>query len=468
MKAIKKEPLVLTLVIISAILLFNPTYNIIDPLPDFIAFLSLALIIGNNGELLPYFKEAKEALLKLSLVSFLKIPGMMIMYANLSTGRDIIPLFTLTFGIFELIWIIPAIDNGFSAIFYIGERTELNSLISPYKLCGKKVTTDFLKKLTLVFFVLRPILTLLPELCVLTLESTELTAFLYSLYPLLLIVCVGFVLLLGIFWMCHVIAYARATLSKYSIYGVIKELAGKERLEWLKDKCILKSKLAHLTILGLGSLLFLDFRFAESENANVLPHFIYGIILLIVALKLFNDFKLRLFATLFSIGFGVASTVAYVKTFSFLSEYSFIDVLKNSLARKEYEAIELFSIIELVCFLLLMALMCIGMVKFIQTNTAIEPTNPSYSRQDKDYHRSMCIRSIIAFSFAAFIAILKCLNVFLEGNAVLIFTESSAIVSSAAPWLPTLIFALTVIFFIYTMHFISLLKDDVTMKYHRD
>jgi hypothetical protein len=116
------------LVILSLILLFNPSANILDILPDFIAYLLLIIVIGELGETVPYLAECKSELVKLSLVTLIKIPAFTVMYSNMNTGKDIVPLFTLVFVAIEMILLYSAISNGFRALSYIGERTDCASV----------------------------------------------------------------------------------------------------------------------------------------------------------------------------------------------------------------------------------------------------------------------------------------------------------------------------------------------------
>ena len=67
-----------SLLIFAAILLFNPNVNVIDPLPDFIAYFIIArlLIFAENDA--PYFAEARSAFLRLGYLNLAKLPALLL------------------------------------------------------------------------------------------------------------------------------------------------------------------------------------------------------------------------------------------------------------------------------------------------------------------------------------------------------------------------------------------------------
>jgi hypothetical protein len=97
------KKVVFPLVILSLVFLFNPNVNLIDVLPDFVAYVILLLVIGSHAESIPYLSECKGALIKLTLVTLIKIPAFTIMYSNMVSGKDIVPLFTLVFAVLEFL-----------------------------------------------------------------------------------------------------------------------------------------------------------------------------------------------------------------------------------------------------------------------------------------------------------------------------------------------------------------------------
>ena len=144
------------LIILSLVFLFNPNINIIDILPDFAAYVILALVIGGLSAGVPYLAECKEALIKLSIVTLVKIPAFVIMYSNMKYGSDIIPLFTLSFAVLECIFIYGAVRNFSLAVSYLGERTDCESARVPFPVSKRKsMSLEAFEKMTLTVFLVK-------------------------------------------------------------------------------------------------------------------------------------------------------------------------------------------------------------------------------------------------------------------------------------------------------------------------
>ena len=192
------------LIALSLVFLFNPNINILDLLPDFVAYLALISAIGSASEHVPYLQECKETLSKLAIISAVKIPAMLIMFSNMYTGRDIVPLFTLIFGVVEIIFLSPAINNGYAALCYLGERTDATSLISAFPIDrsgARTMKTDALRALTLIFFSAKAALGFLPEICLLTFEDYATRKKANDIYPTLLVLSLLAVLIIGLVWL---------------------------------------------------------------------------------------------------------------------------------------------------------------------------------------------------------------------------------------------------------------------------
>ena len=172
------------LIALSLILLFNPSANIIDILPDCIAYVLLILAISGVHETVPYLKEARDAMVKLALLTSIKIPALAIMYANMGSGKDIVPLFTLVFVTLELVLLYSLVSNAYLALSYLGERTDCRSVREAFTISrARKYTPEKLRFLTYIFFLARGVLNVIPEIFLLTPEDASLRKKLSEAYP---------------------------------------------------------------------------------------------------------------------------------------------------------------------------------------------------------------------------------------------------------------------------------------------
>ena len=187
-----------TAILFSLLLLSNPNFHTVDILPDFIGYFLMAGAIGHAADIAPYFSEMRTWLNRLGVITLVKLPATLVMYSNMHTGRDIVPLFTLSFAILELICLLALISNTYSGLSYLGQRSDVNSLISPIKVFGIKVTTNGIKGFTTLFVVVKAVLNTLPTICLLTYTDANMARLAQTVYGPFELISIATVLLLGI------------------------------------------------------------------------------------------------------------------------------------------------------------------------------------------------------------------------------------------------------------------------------
>ena len=139
------------IVTLSLFLFSLPSLNMLDVFPDFIGCFLLYALLSRGKELVPYLAEAANAALKLGFVTLARLPATVIMYANMYTGRDIVPLFTLVFAVIESVLLFILITNAFEGLFYIAERTEASAILKPISLFKLQLSPERIRSLTLIF-----------------------------------------------------------------------------------------------------------------------------------------------------------------------------------------------------------------------------------------------------------------------------------------------------------------------------
>lgn len=466
------------LITFSLILIFNPSLNIVDLTPDFIAYFILASLISPSAEALPYFKEMKDAFRRLALLNIAKLGGAMVMFANLSSGSDIIPLFTLIFNALEVILLIGAINNTASAMFYLGERTSATSLIRPFVgIFGIKMRPETLKGFTLIFCVARGALAFLPEICLLTYTDAKTKHFFQSIYPTAVLSCFGIMLAVSVIWLVCVILYLMTVKRENAISGAIGSIIDNGRLEEIRLKREVNKKCGALTALFVSSFFTIDIILAETGDVSLLPPFIYGFFLIYVAGTLFSKRWNRNAAIATSSAYIATSLVSYIVKILFHSKFDYLDLylrdgedvieaIANNSATQAYIPVAILSVLETLALIAALALTAIGFVDFIRRDTALSPDDPMYSRQDAGYHSSMIAKGIAIFVITALIGSAKCINVFLRANVKLIFSETANVIeSSPLPWFHYVYLVLSVALIFLSYFFLNELKGDVRMKY---
>ena len=117
MKQGRKPKIKLGLISLGLFFLVIPGVNVYDLLPDFVAYFIFAFALRYPAERAPYFSEAKDAFVKLAIVSIVKIPASLAMTfirsSNVSDS-DVRSLFALTFCVVEGVLLYTAVSNLFS------------------------------------------------------------------------------------------------------------------------------------------------------------------------------------------------------------------------------------------------------------------------------------------------------------------------------------------------------------------
>ncbi len=460
------------LIILSLAFLFNPNVNMIDILPDFVAYLILLRCMGLAPDIIPYLEECKDALRKLAILSIVKIPAMLIMFSNMYSGRDIVPLFTLSFSVIELIFLYSAISNGFKGLFYIGERTSASGLIEPveiYEYHGnkKELTTDKIKNFTYAFVTAKALFNVLPEFCLLTVSSSTLRKLLTSIYPILLSISVAIVFIIALIWLVIAVKYLKSIRRCADIKSEIMKLADAEKLESIKSKAKLKKRISALSLLAISSIFTFDLTFSNLGNVNILPHFIFGILILSSILCMTDNKRRQTVSIILGGVYIIFALAAYISKISFFDNYDYIDLYNNKIAQDHYLWIKIFGTAEAVSALIMLAFFAIIFISFIKQNTYISPDDTRYAKVDMDGHKQLTIKSIVLFSVIGVINILKCAEIYLRARINPVFSDATAeiVPSSPIPWLGTFIFAISVFLVIYTLYFVSELKTDINMKH---
>ena len=458
------------LVVIALILLFNPSANLIDVLPDCIAYILLILAIGASHETVPYLAECKGALVKLTLVTGIKIPAFVLMYTNIKSGKDIVPLFTLVFVILELILLYSAVNNGYNALRYLGERTDCASVRGTVKGGKIKCSLEQLRIFTFIFFAARGVLNVIPEIFLLTPEDISLRKRLTEAYPIILVLCIFTALIIGAAWLSYVVKYVRHVKGAKDLGNAVASIEHHGTPEEENENAMMKRLLSSLTLLAVSSLFIFDLTFSNFGEYNVLPHFIYGFLLFVSMYSLTKDKKLRTLLTVGTSGYTITSMIGYFLTVRFFDSFNYTSIKYSSSAKLMYNAIKLFSVFETLAALFMLTVSVMVIIDFVKQHTDVPPSDPSYSKTNEKNHKLTIRNALPIFIISAIVHIMKCANVFIKQSSTVLHSDASAegITASGVPAMDTIIFLTCAVYVICCFVKASNLKDEVRFKYEKD
>ena len=228
-----------------------------------------------------------------------------------------------------------------------------------------------------------------------------------------------------------------------------------------------KSIVQSLTVLAVASVFSFDLIFSDFGNTNILPHFIYGLILFYAIFTLSQSQRTKILLSAMAGAFTLAAIITHLLTSRFFEKYDYIYLLYSTSAKRYYLPVKIAAVFELIAVLALLTVCVIAFREFTKENTAFSPDDEKYGMTSKKCHDSLIRRGTVMFSMAGLINLLKCINVFLKGNVKLAFSavNEEGFATGTLPWMSTLIFGLCVIYVIYSFYFISDVKGEVRLKY---
>ncbi|MBQ8290304.1 MAG: hypothetical protein IJY01_05505 [Clostridia bacterium] len=453
---------------------FNPCVNIIDIFPDFIGCLILAGLFASPALVAPYFSEARAWLLRAAAVSALKIPALAIVVVIRSGNtqdNDVIALVALIFLALDLICLIPAISNIFSALFYLGERGDASSLLKG----DGRHSPEGIKSLCIAFVIIRGAASALPELLRLT-RAVELgdssTVIMRGsrFYPYAVVAAAVISLAVGILFLIRCLGYLRAIRKEGKFYPSLEALADMNTVAELKSRQDAVSNRRMGIFLTLSALLTFEISFSNLGEVNLLPPTVSAIFLI---LALFSLIRLTgatgrpaVLCRAVAIIYGILTLPTYILQLLFHDEYAFRDLVDGGSrkARAFYGAITALSAVELVFGILAIAVLFF-LLRGYTDRLVIKLDKDTLSPVDLDRRRGLIIKCGVLCSLFALVFLSRFIQVVLRGAQVAVSTggdasHSSIIYAQSAPWFSVVATLLTVACTLFSVYLIGTLREE--------
>ena len=320
---------------LAAVFLFNPNFNIIDVLPDFIGYFFLVLAFSKLGELNESVAGAVSAFRKMILVDLGKwlvvfwVFGMSVP----SERNSSLLLWSFVFATVEMLFAIPAFMKLFGGLTEIGFLYPNESLLETK---GRKSRTDRIKGATVFLVAAKGVLYTLPELSDLTNTSYDETGSFVNLYRYIGVMrLLAFLpmLIIGVVWMVRFYRYFNRLKKDRTLWDLLCE---RYRTEVLPRTGMFIRRNFHtsVTMILVGLLLTLDFRL---ERVNMLPDFLAALVLILAVwnLKKYLEMPSRK-AWLGVILYLIASSAEAIAERYFFANYTYYAVLRSAKAGAAY------------------------------------------------------------------------------------------------------------------------------------
>lgn len=467
-----------SLLTFSLVMLCNPNINVIDILPDFIGWFILAKLFEKASDSAPYFEEARLGFIKLGWITLAKIPALLLIIfvrGQNTLDNDIFALVSFSFAVTECVFAVKTASYLFKGLFHLGERTPAVALIAPFSppICKKRlISPQNLKEYTYFFFICKSILFFLPDMFLLTRISKE-TGQLLTIskhYPAVLILSHVFGIIIGSIWVARAIRYTKAIREEGLFDEALFSLASEDSLTKAETKAKIRSISLALTLICVAAFFSIDLVFDNLNGINILPNFLFGILLLIGISVLRKHTRASSAVFIFGGLFSLLSLTCYILLARFLSEYKYSDIIANKIAANAYLAVMIFGALEFLLLVLFLIFTAKTFSSFILTNTGVSPDSDRYLHMEKEYHKILIKKNYIMMSLGIIAGLAKCINLFLNQRVKQIYVDESDFImpiisSSPIPWFNLVITVTSIIYIGYTLYFISTIKEEINMKY---
>lgn len=466
----------LGLLIPALVCFFNPQIGIVDLLPDVIGALLFVKLLKHAADLSPYFKEAREAFIKLAVTDLIKFfcQFSVMGRATLGTG-DMSAMLSIAFLVLEVIFSFTAIKYLFDGLFYLGERSDAKALYTPFpvlRTTGPHLDPERVKVLSFVFFALKPLLAALPELLRLSRDPMNESASDPSVYyPRAVLLCASLVLVLGILWLYLSLRYLGAIRREGRISDVLRDRLSTQELALYEDRVRRGTfRIAGYELI-VSSVFLLTVRLEDYGGINMLPTFLLPLLLLIAFHTVKPYLPVARLGRLVAALTAAVSLAAFTTQAIFFESYSFIDIPNSDRAAALYEAVKWTTLAETLAIsgLLLTVLLCL--YAFIRGYTVCDEGSRTFTAIDRDERRSLKKSATFTVTLLILTAAARCADVFFRGRVKVIFTNpnlsysSDTVTTGLFPWFSTVATALTVVTTLVLIFLVSRLREAYLLRY---
>lgn len=403
----------LKFLILASVFWFNPLVSNIDILPDLIGYLFVLKAFSKASYVYDYAEDVCSSAKKMCIISGVKLLSITLV-SSLDPTMSL--LLSFGFGVVETIFGVPFFIKLFNAFshFIPAEKGELCALAE-----GK------IKRFTIIVFITKLVLAILPDLTALSLNSafTLETDFTYMRFrPLFIGFSVIISLIISVVWLVKYINFVKKTVDEK--VNEICNIKFSYETHNKKSVFVAKDNMRVIIVSIVGSLFLFDLTFGYT-NVDVFQDFLFsGIVLLsfvYLLVKGFYKFN-RYFVVLlgaFVLQIG-ASIFEINSNLRYYEKYNVASMLKVSEAEDMYFMLCLSAIISSVILIITVCSVLLLVKNNAKTNIVHNKELFSHSDIDyylKDFDKRAKKNTVITIVFAIINAIIYSLMVILKPYA---------------------------------------------------
>jgi len=333
----KKKYVSFGLAVLSFVFLFNPTFSVIDVLPDVFGYLLLLAALRSVSYLNDAVSHARELFMRMMLIDASRILLYVFTFA-LSSGKSqemMLLLIYFAAGLLELYTLIPAYKALFTGLTELGYRYDNTSVLSGSQIDGSKNYTEKAQSYTFFFLIFKFVVSILPELSILSTHSyddSKKASVFYEYIGLLRGFAIILCIVVGAIWLVKIAAYFnRINKDKVFIQSLDKEY--REKVLPRESIFIRRSLRGAFVLVSAAAFVCFDVRL---DGVNALPDVLAAVLL---ALGFFTARKYLPSAKKYILCSAVYGFLAFVADFCdvrFLTNHYFGAIIRSEEAYGAY------------------------------------------------------------------------------------------------------------------------------------
>ena len=387
------------LLILCAVVLFFPKLNVIDVLPDAIAYLILLYVIAPYAVIDSHIAEAQKYMEQMLMISAAECVSVPFIYLYLSKSPQEQPMLVLlccfVFAFFRIKTIIPLTRALGDGLMYLDTRNDGTMFCQAHtrrylrktkdgKVRVRKYSysvTDRMMRAIRTFIVASSILNTLPELAALSYVPGDDTVFpMYDYIALFRGFSMIIALPFGVVFLCRVIRYTRDITGDRSYYTRLHVLYEQE-VKMHPERQTQKYLRRTFVLITLFAVFTMDF---SVDRINVLPDFVAAIFL-VAAFWMLRRYISRVSRYIaVAAGYAVASIAHFIASTSFWSRYNPESISRSERIRAAYIPVQVLSVLEAILLLGAMLVLMRALYEVIERYTGYEiEGTANYSREEK-------------------------------------------------------------------------------------
>ena len=298
----------LLLILVGCVVLFVPTYNLIDVPPD---FFGVVMLLCGMSKLADLNSHVATAYAKMKSAAWVTL-GKLVCFALFGVLDSTMKItLTLAFGVLECVFLIPALAELFEG---------LSALVTGSVAVADKITSG-IKPLTAIFFVTRALSSVFPDAAAMIYETSTGAVTSNAMTPerlraVLLIVFMAATLFLGVMWLIYVSGIVTPARRDKEFISSLEKRYESEVLS--NEEKLTSRRVGRFCLLTSAALI--PFITLRVDGIYFLPEFAFGIVMLVANVitdKYAKDKKLTLLLSVFTAvgAAGYAMMILYSEKF---------------------------------------------------------------------------------------------------------------------------------------------------------